>query len=88
MKVVVKELRPLEVAFIRRTGSYFEPQDHWGKLLNWSIENKLYPPEQSFIGISLDNPELVASHMCRHDACVTILKTLRKNNMRVCNLKV
>ena len=53
MKVVIKKLPPLEVAYIRRTGSYFEPQDHWGKLLNWSIENKLYPPEQSFIGISL-----------------------------------
>ncbi len=33
MKVVVKELRPLEVAFIRRTGSYFEPQDHWGEVI-------------------------------------------------------
>ena len=87
MKVVVKELRPLEVAFIRRTGSYFEPQD-LGKLLNWSIKNKLYPLEQSFIGISLDNPELVASHMCRHDACVTIPKNFEKNNMRMCNLKV
>lgn len=43
MKVVIKKLPPLEVAYIRRTGSYFEPQDHWGKLLNWSIENKLYP---------------------------------------------
>lgn len=74
MKVIIKNLPSLEVAFIRRTGSYFEPQDHWGKLLNWSIENKLYPLEQSFIGISLDNPELVASHMCRHDACVTIPK--------------
>ncbi|ANP81664.1 AraC family transcriptional regulator [Bacillus sp. B25(2016b)] len=78
MKVVIKKLPPLEVAYIRRTGSYFEPQDHWGKLLNWSIENKLYPPEQSFIGISLDNPELVASHKCRHDACVTIPENFDK----------
>ncbi|PIE94692.1 AraC family transcriptional regulator [Bacillus fungorum] len=78
MKIVIKKLPPLEVAYIRRTGSYFEPQDHWGKLLNWSIENKLYPPEQSFIGISLDNPELVASHKCRHDACVTIPENFDK----------
>lgn len=41
MKVFIKKFPPLEVAYIRRTGSYFEPQDHWGKLLNWSIENKL-----------------------------------------------
>ncbi|MEC0014853.1 GyrI-like domain-containing protein, partial [Bacillus cereus] len=78
MKVFIKKFPPLEVAYIRRTGSYFEPQDHWGKLLNWSIENKLYPPEQSFIGISLDNPELVASHKCRHDACVTIPENFDK----------
>ncbi|MED3427427.1 GyrI-like domain-containing protein, partial [Bacillus thuringiensis] len=37
-----------------------------------------YPPEQSFIGISLDNPELVASHKCRHDACVTIPENFDK----------
>ncbi len=42
------------------------------------MKNKLYPPEQSFIGISLDNPELVASHMCRHDACVTIPENFEK----------
>lgn len=80
MKVFIKTLLPFEVAFIRRTGSYFEPQDHWTKLLNWSNENKLYPPEQSFIGISLDNPELVEIHNCRHDACVTIPVNFDKEN--------
>lgn len=28
MKIVIKELPEYEVASIRRTGSYFEPQDH------------------------------------------------------------
>ncbi|HHB1653220.1 GyrI-like domain-containing protein [Bacillus sp. TE8-1] len=87
MKVVIKKLPPLEVAYIRRTGSYFEPQDHWGKLLNWSIENKLYPPEQSFIGISLDNPELVASHKCRHDACITIPENFDKEKYHTVQFK-
>lgn len=78
MKVGIKILPPFEVAFIRRTGSYFEPQEHWRKLLSWVNENKLYPLEQSFIGISLDNPELVESHKCRHDACVTIPENFDK----------
>ncbi|PFM47483.1 AraC family transcriptional regulator [Bacillus cereus] len=78
MEVVIKNLQPLEVAYIRRTGSYFEPQDHWEKLLQWANENNLHPPEQSFIGISLDNPEFVASHKCRHDACVTIPENFEK----------
>jgi DNA gyrase inhibitor GyrI len=43
MKVVIKTLPQFEVAFIRRTGSYFEPQDHWGNLLHWANENNLYP---------------------------------------------
>ncbi|MGE7881804.1 AraC family transcriptional regulator [Bacillus sp. NPDC094077] len=78
MKVVIKNLPQFEVAFIRRIGSYFEPQDHWGKLLNWANENKLYPPKQSFIGISLDNPELIEGCKCRHDACVTIPENFDK----------
>jgi DNA gyrase inhibitor GyrI len=72
MNILIKELPETEVAFFRRTGSYFEPQEHWGKLIQWAISNGLYPPQQSFIGISLDNPDLVESKDCRHDACVTI----------------
>ncbi|ANE85891.1 hypothetical protein HMPREF1014_02733 [Bacillus sp. 7_6_55CFAA_CT2] len=85
MKVFIKKLPTLEVAYIRRTGSYFEPQDHWGKLLNWSIENKLYPPEQSFIGISLDNPEQVISAGMMH--VLRFLKTSIKKSIMMCNLK-
>lgn len=72
MDIAVKKLPETEVAYIRRTGSYFEPQDHWGRLISWASINGLYPPQESFIGISLDNPELVESKNCRHDACVTI----------------
>ena len=78
MNIVIKELPEYEVAFIRRIGSYFEPQEHWGKLINWAINNGLYPPTQSFIGISLDNPDLVESNNCRHDACVTIHEGFEK----------
>lgn len=72
MNIEIKELPEYEVAFIRRIGSYFEPQEHWGNLINWAINQGLYPPAHSFIGISLDNPDLVDSKSCRHDACVTI----------------
>ncbi|KGR76265.1 AraC family transcriptional regulator [Ureibacillus sinduriensis] len=72
MEVEVRELGNLEVAYIRRTGSYSEPQEHWGKLFNWALSNGLFPAQQAFIGISLDNPEVVEADRCRHDACVTI----------------
>jgi DNA gyrase inhibitor GyrI len=70
--IEVMELPRYEVAFIRQIGSYHEPQEHWDKLMSWSIRQGLYPPSQSFIGISLDDPSLVESHLCRHDACVTL----------------
>ncbi|GGA15477.1 hypothetical protein GCM10011384_00220 [Psychrobacillus lasiicapitis] len=38
----------------------------------WANENAIFPPHQSFIGISLENPEFVKNDHCRHDACVTI----------------
>ncbi|UII56365.1 GyrI-like domain-containing protein [Cytobacillus spongiae] len=72
MEIKVIELPAYEVAYIRRTGSYFEHQGHWDQLLRWAFENQLYPPQQSFIGISLDNPQMVEGKDCRHDACVTI----------------
>ncbi|WP_413305590.1 GyrI-like domain-containing protein [Bacillus sp. 1P10SD] len=83
MKVTLKELPDYEVAFFRRIGSYFEAtDDHWGKLINWAIRNELYPPKQNFIGISLDNPELVDSQQCRHDACVTIPQGFGKDQSK------
>ncbi|MFJ5770096.1 GyrI-like domain-containing protein [Psychrobacillus sp. NPDC093180] len=78
INIVIKELPEYEVAFVRRVGSYFEPQDHWEKLMHWTNENGIFPPHQSFIGISLDNPEFVESDKCRHDACVTIPAGFKK----------
>jgi DNA gyrase inhibitor GyrI len=73
LEISIKELPEYEVAFFRRVGNYFEPNgEHWEQLLNWAIHNGLFPPQQFFIGISLDNPDLAESHLCRHDACVTI----------------
>ncbi|WP_342598856.1 GyrI-like domain-containing protein [Psychrobacillus sp. FSL H8-0483] len=80
MNVLIKKLPEYEVAFVRRIGSYFEPQAHWGKLIQWSVNNDLFPPHQHFIGISLDNPSLVEGDNCRHDACVTIPKDFEKEN--------
>lgn len=78
MDMTLKQLPETEIAFIRRTGSYFEPQEHWGKLIHWATEHNLYPPSSQFIGISLDNPNDVDPHECRHDACVTVPKNFDK----------
>lgn len=80
MNILIKELPEYEVAFIRRVGSYFEPNDSWEKITKWAAENALFPPDQYFIGISLDNPDVVEDHACRYDACVTVPKGFEKEN--------
>lgn len=87
MKIEVKQLPAYEVAYIRRIGSYFEPQDHWGSLMRWASENELFPPHQSFIGISLGNPDFVDSANCRHDACVAIPEGSDKEKHKEINFK-
>ncbi|UTE73847.1 GyrI-like domain-containing protein [Rossellomorea marisflavi] len=87
MKVGVTELPAYEVAFIRRVGSYFEPQEHWGRLMLWSSKNGLTPPSQKFIGISLDDPQVVEGKECRHDACVTIPEGFNKENHKEIQFK-
>lgn len=78
MNISVKELREFEVAFVRHVGSYLETSHIWRKLGIWAEKNELRPPEQYFIGISLDDPSMVDEYACRYDACVTIPKEFDK----------
>lgn len=72
MNVTIKELPSFEVAYVRHVGSYLETYKAWGKLGEWAGKNGLFPPEQTFIGISLDDPSVTEEIACRYDACVTI----------------
>lgn len=78
MNITTEELPNFEVAYIRRFGNYFEPNTHWGRIMEWSFSKGLFPPAQDFIGISLDNPSLVTPENCRHDACVTLPSNFKK----------
>lgn len=72
LNITIKELPDYEVAYVRHIGSYLETHKAWGKLGEWAAKNNLFPPEHSFIGISLDDPSLTDEYACRYDACVTI----------------
>ncbi|MFD2169998.1 AraC family transcriptional regulator [Tumebacillus lipolyticus] len=72
MNITIKELPAYEVAYFRHVGSYMETYRAWQKLGAFSAQHKLYPPEQHFIGISLDDPSSVDEYACRYDACITI----------------
>lgn len=72
MNILLKELPEYDVAYVRKVGSYLETRDAWEKLMQWAFKNELYRPQHYFIGISLDDPEVVEEASCRYDACVTL----------------
>lgn len=73
MNVVVKELPEMRVAYVRKVGSYLDPiKEHWQALVEWSGKNGLFPPNNLFIGISLDDTNVVPELDCRHDAAVVL----------------
>lgn len=88
MDIILKQLPETDIAFIRRTGNYFEPQEHWEKLIHWATENNLHPPSSQFIGISLDDPKVVNSQECRHDACITLPKNFNKTGHREIQFRI
>lgn len=80
MQAIIEELPLMEVAYVRHVGSYLETFRAWAKLGMWAAEHRLFPPEQSFIGISLDDPAVTEEEACRYDACVTIPNTLSRTD--------
>ncbi|MGP0583559.1 AraC family transcriptional regulator [Paenibacillus timonensis] len=80
MQATIQELPLMEVAYVRHVGSYLETYRAWGKLGMWAAEHRLFPPEQSFIGISLDDPAVTEEEECRYDACVTVPEGLSQTD--------
>lgn len=78
MNILIRELPEYEVAFIRHVGGYWDTSHVWSKIGVWAEKNELRPPDQYFIGISLDDPNMVDEYACRYDACVTLPKGFHK----------
>lgn len=78
MNITLEELSDMEVAYVRKVGSYLESREAWDKLLKWSCENWIDPRNSSYIGISLDNPAEVPEDECRFDACVSVPEGFNK----------
>lgn len=80
MKISIHELPNYEVAYVRHVGSYLDTYRAWDKIGEWAANNGLFPPDQYFIGISLDDPSTVDEFECRYDACVTLPTGFRKKD--------
>ncbi|MDQ6419569.1 AraC family transcriptional regulator [Paenibacillus sp. LHD-117] len=67
-----------EAACVRHVGSYIDTHTAWEKLVEWAGRQGLTPDHASFIGISLDDGNLVDELACRYDACVTLPEGFEK----------
>ena len=74
IKVEIKELEPLTMAYVRHHGGYEEAGIHraYEKLYKWAAPRGLFGPGTKVLGISLDNPEVTPAAKCRYDAGLTV----------------
>jgi AraC family transcriptional regulator len=72
MKVQIKTLQPMRVAFMRHVGPYDEVGATWDKLLPWLGKEGYLGADAQFIGICHDDPEVTPPERIRYDACVTV----------------
>jgi AraC family transcriptional regulator len=71
MKVQVKVMASMRVAFMRHVGPYGEVGATWGRLLPWCGKEGLLGGDSLFIGLCHDDPEVTLPEKLRYDACVT-----------------
>lgn len=77
MKVEIKQMEPLHVAFVRHTGPYDRCGSAWEKLMTWAGSEGLVGAGTQFIGMCWDDPEITPPERVRYDACVTIDRDVR-----------
>jgi AraC family transcriptional regulator len=71
MKIDIKRIEPMRVAFVRHVGPYDQCGKAWEKLCTFLGKEGLLANAQ-FIGICHDDPEVTAPDRIRYDACVTV----------------
>lgn len=72
MKVQLKQLPNLRVAFVRHVGPYSDVGRAWDQLLPRLGKDGWLGPATMFIGICHDAPEVTPLAKIRYDACVTL----------------
>ena len=77
MKVEVKDLPEIPVAYIRHTGPYKGDEELFGrmfaKLMEWAgPKGLLQSPDTKVMVVYHDNPAMVEESKLRMDACVTV----------------
>ncbi|OUM01280.1 AraC family transcriptional regulator [Variovorax sp. JS1663] len=74
MKVELKTVPPVRVAYMRHVGPYGESNIPrlWQRFAAWCGEQGLMAPRRTMYGLSHDNPDVTPPEKCRYDACVEV----------------
>jgi AraC family transcriptional regulator len=72
MKVEIKQLKPMRVAFMRHTGPYGEVGRVWDRLLTVMGKDGYLGGNPMMLGICHDDPEVTPQARIRYDACLSV----------------
>jgi AraC family transcriptional regulator len=72
MKIEVKTLEPLRVAYLRQVGPYHGAYRVWQDFRTRLKPDGLPRTDSLCIGVPMDNPQITPQEKLRYDACVTV----------------
>jgi AraC family transcriptional regulator len=72
MKVIIKKIRPIRVAYLRHVGPYENVRQTWIDLTAQLSAEKQIRKSSVFIGIGHDNPAMTPAEELRYDACIRV----------------
>ena len=81
MKVELKRVEPMLVAFMRHVGPYGQVSTTWDKLMPILGKEGLLGGSPMCIGICHDDPEVTPPSKLRYDACVTVDEGFRPDGL-------
>ena len=84
MKVTIKRIEPMRVAFMRHIGPYNEVSKIWDKLMMFLGKEGLVGGDSQFIGICHDDPAVTPPEKVRYDACVTVGPSFNRRMTLAC----
>jgi DNA gyrase inhibitor GyrI len=72
MKVIIKKIKPMRVAYLRHVGPYEETKQTWFDLIATLAADQQIHRRSVFIGMGHDDPSVTPAAELRYDACITV----------------
>ena len=79
MKIEIKSLPEVRVAYMRHVGPYGDSgiTRTWQRFAAWCGEHGLMDARRTMYGVSRDNPDVTPPAKCRYDACIEVEEGFR-----------